>query len=58
MMDEIFEMVMKEARSRPGDNLKEKAFSVINDLTDKVGSAFNCGLEKALERYSKEGKIP
>ncbi len=58
MIDEIFEMIMKEARRRPGDNLKIKAFKIINDLNDRVATCFNRGLETALERYSKTGKFP
>lgn len=58
MMDEIFEMLMKEARSRPGDNLQIKAFLVLLELSDRLTACFNRGLEKALKSYSKEGKIP
>jgi len=36
MIDEIFEMIMKEARSRPGNNLKLNAFCVISDLNERV----------------------
>jgi len=58
MIDKIVEMIMKEARRRPGDNLKIKAFTVILELSDRLTACFNRGLEKALERYSKEGKFP
>jgi len=58
MIDEIFELILKEARRRPGDNLKIKAFTVILELSDMLTACFNRGLEKAFERYSKEGKFP
>jgi len=58
MIDEIFEMIMKEARRRPGDNLQINAFMVILELSDRLTACFNRGLEKALESYSKTGKIP
>lgn len=58
MIDEIFEMVMKEARRRPGDNLQIKAFLVLLEVLDRVTACFNLGLNKAIESYSKEGKIP
>lgn len=58
MIDEIFEMVMKEARRRPGDNLKIKAFLILLELSDRLTACFNRGLEKVLESYSKDGKVP
>jgi len=58
MIDEIFEMILKEARSRPGDNLKINAFLVILELSDRLVACFNRGLEKAIESYSKDGIIP
>ncbi len=58
MIDEIFEMIMKEARSRPGVNLKIKAFDIINELNDRIATCFNRGLEKAIERYSKSINTP
>lgn len=54
MIDEIFEMVMKEARKRPGDNLKEIAISVVDDLTDKIIATFNRGLVEELKSFNKD----
>ena len=58
MINEIFEMIIREARDRPGDNYREKAFAVIDELNDRVNSAFNRGLEKELKSYSKYGETP
>jgi len=58
MINEILDMVMKEARARPGDNLYIKAFLVLLELSDRLTARFNRGLEKAIEAYSKDGKIP
>jgi len=58
MMDEIFEMVMKEARSRPGGGLKVNAYYVINDLYKMVFHTIEYCLEKALKSHSEEDKIP
>ena len=42
MIDEIFEMLMKEARSRKGQNLEVDMMMVLFEVTDKVCSALKC----------------
>lgn len=37
LIDDIVEMIFKEARSRKGDTLLHNIFSVISDIDDKVG---------------------
>lgn len=37
MIDEIVEMIFKEARSREGDDLAHNIHCVIGDIDDKVG---------------------
>jgi septum formation topological specificity factor MinE len=39
MIDDIFEMIMKEARSRPGKDLIPKINKVLLEVTNKVISA-------------------
>ncbi|MBA7495642.1 hypothetical protein ES702_06231 [subsurface metagenome] len=39
MIDEIFEMMMKEARSRRGDSLTMDIMMVLFELTDKTCDA-------------------
>ena len=39
MIDEIFEMIMKEARARPGTDLARKIIMVLLEVADKVTSA-------------------
>lgn len=39
MIDDIFEMIMKEARDRPGKDLARKIIMVLLEVTDKVTSA-------------------
>lgn len=40
MMDKIFEMMMKEARSRPGDDLYVKVQDVIFELNVRILKSF------------------
>ncbi len=58
MIDEIFEMLMKEARKRPGDNLQIKAFLLLLELLDRVMASCNFDRVKAVEVFSKEYKNP
>ena len=58
MIDEIFEMIMKEARKRPGDNLQIKAFLLLLELLDRVMASCNFDRVKAVEAFSKEYKNP
>lgn len=39
MIDQIFEMIMKEARARPGNDLILKINKVLLEVFDKVNSA-------------------
>lgn len=39
MIDEIFEMVMKEARSRPGNDLVKKTYCVIAEVHTRLMEA-------------------
>jgi len=57
-MDEIFEMLMKEARSRPGDDIKLKAYYVINDLYNRVFHTVDFCSEDSLKVDSRDGEIP
>lgn len=41
MIEEIFEMIMKEARSRKGANLELDIMMVLLELTDKVCGAIS-----------------
>lgn len=41
MIDEIFEMIMKEARARPGKDLIPKITNVLLEVTNKVISVQN-----------------
>jgi len=54
MIDEIFEMVMKEARSRKGDDLKLNAYYVINDLYNRVFHTVDSGPGGFLNFPSKD----
>ena len=56
MIDEIFEMVMKEAKSRPGDDLKEKAFYITDQLIDKITAAFRVGSTSPHKPPQKDDK--
>jgi len=58
MIDEIFEMIMKEARSRPGDNLQLKSFLLLLELLDMQLAAFNLGLYKPPVSHPKTDKAP
>lgn len=58
MIDEIFEMIMKEARSRPGDNLQIKAFLVMLELLDRIFKAYNIELKSFLVSPHKSDKAP
>lgn len=58
MIDEIFEMVMKEARRRPGDDIKLKAYYVINDLYNKVFHTVDSTPGSSLKFPSKDGESP
>lgn len=53
MIDEIFEMIMKEARSRPGPDLHVKAFDVLFELKDRVIKACNIELSSFLDNLPK-----
>ena len=44
MIQEIFEMIMKEARSRKGESLEVQMMMVLFEVTDKV-----CGAIKSLK---------
>ena len=41
MIDEIFEMIMKEARSRKGQDLQTAMMMVMFEVQDKVSAAIN-----------------
>jgi len=56
MIDEIFELVMKEARSKPGKDLKLKAYYVVNELYMKVYNAFVFNPEGTSKSNSKDDK--
>lgn len=56
MMDEIFEMIMKEARSRPGPDILLNADNVILELRIRVIKACNVELEAFLASRSKDDK--
>jgi len=56
MIDEIFEMVMKEARSRPGPDLRIKALDVMFELRHRIINACNVELKAFLESRSKGDK--
>jgi len=36
MMDKIFDLIMKEARSRPGPDLTSNIFTVLSEIDTKV----------------------
>ena len=58
MIDEIFELVMKEARSRPGDDLLEKAKKVLFEVNSRLLNSFLIKT-KAEHIYSwKKDKTP
>lgn len=54
MIDEIFEMVMKEARSRPGDNLNIKALYVLLELHVRVMNACGVDIKSIPDSLSKD----
>jgi len=58
MMDEIFELVLKEARARPGDDLTLNAYYVINDLYKRVFHAFESLPSSSCEFPSTDDETP
>lgn len=56
MIDEIFEMIMKEARSRPGNYILLKAETVILELRIRIIRACHGELKTFLESRSKDSK--
>ena len=48
-MDEIFELVMKEARTRPGDNLYINAFNVMVELSTRIVNSCNSEIKTFLD---------
>ena len=57
-MDEIFEMVMKEARSRPGDDLILNVRFVMIELRIMVKSAIDDLVKEEIRRIAHLDKIP
>ena len=58
MIDEIFELVMKEARRRPGDDLKVNAYYVINDLYKRIFHTVDSGPGGFLNSPTKDDETP
>ena len=56
MMEKIFELVLKEARARPGDDLKIKALDVLFELHTRVHNAFESLPGSSCEFPSKDDK--
>lgn len=56
MIDRIFEMVMMEARKRPGDNLLEKAFHVMLEIDERICVAFELETKNGFHYPSKYTK--
>lgn len=56
MMDEIFELVMKEARSRPGDDLEHNSIDVMRELYERVLSVFYSDWKALLKSLPKDDK--
>lgn len=56
MIDEIFNLVMKEARTRPGFYLSSKIKTVIDEINTKVSLAiYNVQLEeRRFKEYEKQ----
>lgn len=58
MIDEIFEMLMKEARSRPGDSLLSKSCDVLLELVERVVKSCCTERDGYLKSLSKTDKTP
>ena len=56
MIDEIFEMIMKEARSRPGDDLNLKACGVLLELRTRIVSACSTERKAVLDSHLKDSE--
>ncbi|MBA7630360.1 hypothetical protein ES703_37882 [subsurface metagenome] len=56
MIDEIFEMIMKEARARPGKGIVRKVFMVIHEVEIKVTNAMDILVEDERRRRQDENK--
>lgn len=52
MIDVIFDLIMKEARSRKGEDLNHQVMIVLFDVTDKVLGAIQPALAMKLENIS------
>lgn len=55
-MNNIFELIMKEARSRPGYNVKLNAYHVINDLYKRIFHTVSFNPDGSLKPPSKDDK--
>ena len=54
MMDEIFELILKEARTRSGDEFKLNCYYVINDLYKRVFNTIESSSDSFLNSPSTD----
>lgn len=55
-MDEIFAMILKEARARRKNNLYLAAFSILLELNERLTNAFKAELKSSLDVNFKDDK--